>query len=594
MAKRTRPRVNPKRRARTLHRQTARHSAKTTGHDAFHPIISQINDNLRALADNLLHCNEPNTPTWRYFPLVLAVAFAVRAAIALASDIFLHPDEIMQYLEPAHRLVFGNGAIYWEYFYGARSYLVPGAIAVILFLCKLVGLDAPFWYVGAVKLAFCALSLLIPAAMYWFARRHFSETAARIALIAGAFWYELAAFAHKPMTEFVATAVLLALLALAARPITRAHMIWLASAVAVLTAAIRLQYAPLALIIFALVFFRNARKLHLLLAAGACLLAVGVFDALTWRGGLFHSYLTNIQFNLNFPFTTLPHPMPAHQFLTWLIIAGGGLTLVCFAGALANIRRYALLLLLALTLVGIHSLQTHKEYRFIFAALPLWLLLGADLFARAIAAAQTCWQTRAPRITRIMTGAGAVIFAVISAAGVANALPFQSRVYWTPFTRQEIVRFLPQPYEQSRAPQIAQNAGLFAAWRHLARDPGVGAIWHPDRHFSATPGYYYLHRKVPIYDAASGQHFAAKLTALRNSVSHIVTARANLSLPGYSRAHTFGPMHIYARDDNTQPVRKWQSYAPHYVTPSASQVLNRIGASQLLPPANWGIRFADE
>ncbi len=31
----------------------------------------------------------------------------------------------MQYLEPAHRLAFGNGVIYWEYFYSARSWLVP-------------------------------------------------------------------------------------------------------------------------------------------------------------------------------------------------------------------------------------------------------------------------------------------------------------------------------------------------------------------------------------------------------------------------------------------------------------------------------------
>ncbi len=35
----------------------------------------------------------------------------------------LHPNEIMQYVEPPHRLVFGNGVIYWEFFCGARSWL---------------------------------------------------------------------------------------------------------------------------------------------------------------------------------------------------------------------------------------------------------------------------------------------------------------------------------------------------------------------------------------------------------------------------------------------------------------------------------------
>ena len=149
---------------------------------------------------------------------MLALAFVARAAIALSGDFVLHPDEIMQYLEPAHRLVFGNGVIYWEYFYGARSWLLPGLVAGVLALCEAVGLGQPLWYVGAVKLLFCAVSLVVPGGMYWFARRHFGEPAARVALLAGAFWYELAGFAHKPMTEFVATALLVGLLALCVRP----------------------------------------------------------------------------------------------------------------------------------------------------------------------------------------------------------------------------------------------------------------------------------------------------------------------------------------------------------------------------------------
>ena len=134
--------------------------------------------------------------------------------VALSGDFVVHPDEIMQYLEPAHRLVFGSGVTYWEYFYGARSWLVPGTVAGVLLLFDAVGLGQPFWYVGGVKLLFCAISLAIPAGMYLFARRHFGETTGRAALLAGAFWYELAGFAHKPMTEFLATAPLVALLAL--------------------------------------------------------------------------------------------------------------------------------------------------------------------------------------------------------------------------------------------------------------------------------------------------------------------------------------------------------------------------------------------
>ncbi|MDE0460094.1 MAG: hypothetical protein OXI15_22630 [Chromatiales bacterium] len=178
--------------------------------------------------ERVLHPRAPESAPWRWLPLVLALAFAVRAGVALSGDFVLHPDEIMQYLEPAHRLVFGSGVTYWEYFYGARSWLVPGLVAAVLALFDALGLGEPRWYVAGVKLAFCAISLAIPAGMYFFARGHFGEATARAALVAGAFWYELAGFAHKPLTELVATAPLMALLALTVRPAgaARTQAVW--------------------------------------------------------------------------------------------------------------------------------------------------------------------------------------------------------------------------------------------------------------------------------------------------------------------------------------------------------------------------------
>ena len=230
---------------------------------------------------------------------VLALAFVARAAIALSGDFVLHPDEIMQYLEPAHRLVFGNGVTYWEYFYGARSWLMPGLVAGVLKLFDIVGLGQPFWYIGGVKLVFCAISLLIPAGMYFFARWHFGEASARVALLMGAFWYELVGFAHKPMTEFVATALLMSLLALCVRSAPdKLRVVLTAAVLAVLAVAIRVQYAPSVLLVLGLFFLRTGKKMELALAAATVSIAVGVFDAITWDSGLFHSYLAYIRLNL--------------------------------------------------------------------------------------------------------------------------------------------------------------------------------------------------------------------------------------------------------------------------------------------------------
>ena len=291
---------------------------------------------MRSVARILLHPRAPGERPWKYLLPVLALAFVARAAIALSGDFVLHPDEIMQYLEPAHRLVFGNGVIYWEFFYGARSWLVPGLVAGVLALCEAAGLGQPFWYVGGVKLLFCAVSLLVPAGMYWFARRHFGEPAARVALLAGAFWYELAGFAHKPMTEFVATALLVALLALCVRSSTdRPVAVWSVAALAVLVTAIRMHYAPAAAILLGLFFLRSGRKLPLVLAVAALVAAVGVFDAVTWNGGLFHSYGVNIAYNL-VAGGSRAGESPPWQFLWWLVLAGAGLNLLLIGADLAT------------------------------------------------------------------------------------------------------------------------------------------------------------------------------------------------------------------------------------------------------------------
>ena len=446
---------------------------------------------LRSMSDLLLHPVSPEERPWKFLLPVLALAFVARAAIALSGDFVLHPDEIMQYLEPAHRLVFGNGVIYWEYFYGARSWLVPGLIAGVLKLFDIVGLGQPFWYVGGVKLVFCAISLLIPAGMYFFARWHFGETVARVALLMGAFWYELVGFAHKPMTEFVATALLMSLLALCVRPAPdKLRGVLMVAVLAVLVAAIRVQYAPLALLVLGLFFLlRTEKKMQLALAAATVFVAVGIFDAITWDGGLFHSYLAYTRLNLTLD-DLISSASPAWEYLYWLLIASVGLVSLCLLAALRDFRRYALMLTLIALALLIHSTQSHKMYRFIFVVIPLWLLIGADFvvwFSSRASAGRS----------RMLLGPTSLVlatsFAGVSLAGILNALPYQDRVYQSHTGVTGIVGFL-----RNQDP-------IFAAYRYLASAPRVSAVWQVDRPYFNLPGYYYLHRSIPFYDANTGR-----------------------------------------------------------------------------------------
>ena len=538
---------------------------------------------LRSVLDLLLHSSPPDERPWKFLLPVLALALVARAAVALCGDFVLHPDEIMQYLEPAHRLVFGNGVTYWEYFYGARSWLVPGLVAGVLKLFDIVGLGQPAWYVGGVKLVFCAISLLIPAGMYFFARWHFGETAARVALLMGAFWYELAGFAHKPMTEFVATALLVYLLALCVRPAPdRLRVVLTAALLAVLVAAIRVQYAPLALLVLGLFFLRTGKKMQLALAAAAVFVAVGIFDAMTWDGGLFHSYVVNIRVNLALG-DLRAGESPAWQFLYWLLIASMGLVALCVL-ALPDLRRYGLLLaLIALTLL-IHSTQSHKEYRFIFVVIPLWLLIGADFVVWFASRASEGRSRMSLGPTSLALTAS---FAAISLAGILNALPYQDRVYRAYSNETGIVNFL-----RNQDP-------IFAAYRYLASAPRVAAVWQVDRPYFNLPGYYYLHRTIPFYDANTGRLIFAdekktELEAIVASISHIASADPATSVPGYSVEKTFGTIRILRRDANEPAIRPWQEYAPTITGGTFTKLMRKLYPDAPTPLINSGIRFADE
>ena len=544
---------------------------------------------LASQLESVLHPQAPESAPWRYLPLVLALAFAVRAGVALSGDFVLHPDEIMQYLEPAHRLVFGSGVTYWEYFYGARSWLVPGLVAAVLALFDALGLGEPRWYVAGVKLAFCAISLAIPAGMYFFAQRHFGEAAARAALVAGAFWYELVGFAHKPLTEFVATAPLMALLALTVRPagVARTQAVWPPAALAVLVGAVRLQYAPIAALLLGIVLLRTERPLRLTLIALALALAVGLFDAITWDGDLFHSYVNNVLYNL------ILGPMragesPPWQYLEWLALASCGLGALCVAGAAWRPRRYGLLLALIALTLAMHSMQSHKEYRFVFAVVPLWLLIAADLTARAgaVMAERAGARILGPRRTRpspagVCAAVCAGVFGAVSASGILNALPGQDRVYRAWSGETGAVRF------------VHDQDPIFAAYRYLAAAPGVEAVWQPDRPHRQLPGYYYLHRALPLYDGEMRsviERSGVDVTAL---ASHLVTDRPTLPVSGYSVERTFGTVRILRRDVDAPPVRRWQEYAPVLISDINDTIMRRIDPQAPTPPANAGIRLID-
>ena len=534
---------------------------------------------------------------WTYLPLWLLVAFVLRAAVALAGDFLLHPDEIMQYLEPAHRLVFGNGVMFWEQYYGARSWLMPGLIAGVLWLCTLVGLDEPHAYIAVVKLFFCALSLLIPLGMYLFCRRHWGEHSARLALVLGVFWYEFVAFAHKPMTEFVAAALMCALLAV--MPLhapSRDWRVWaVAGVLGAVAVAIRFQYAPLIGVLLIIGVYRasNTGRLAMLGGGAAVLCAVGMLEIWNW-GAPFHSYWLNVVANLALEGTRAEEPMPL-----WLLLhASGGLLAVAAAGAVWHLRRRGFVFGLLLLILIPHMLSAHREYRYVFATVPLWLMVFADMVTVASDRfAPGAWIRRA--------GVGVAV--LVSMAGIFNAIPDQNSIYRSFSQEGSHFNFL-----RDRDP-------VLQLYLRLSEDNAVRGVLDASRFYATTGGYYYLHRAIPFYDFEVWHNVAGGRDPT-DYVSHIIT-RASASggqypmfvgdsdsgelvywrtdsdrqpIPGYAMVDQVGDLVLWQRQP-AHPLKQWRDYQIATVSsPGAVDILEQIFGYKLpTPPPNYGIDFTD-
>ena len=447
---------------------------------------------------------------WRWFWPLLAAGFALRAVAALGGNFLLRPDEGMQHLEQAHRLVFGYGFIPWEFRVGARSWLIALPAALPLGAAKALGLEHPDEYMEAVEIFHAALSMSVPVGMFFLARNHFGESAARAALVLGCLWHEFVVFAPHALSEFYGAYFIFAGLALLSPAPSRGR-VFSAGLLFGLALAFRPHYATIVLGIAAAwalsLRTREDAPSRLVFGALGGVAAAAVFWAVEWTtwGFPHFSWWTNFLANTAGDVAALSDGHPLHTHLVNLAVAGGGACLVAVALGAARWRRHGLILALALPALALHLSQRGQFYTLIFAVVPLLLTVAADETARALA-------------SRRLRGVGAAAVCALSAvavAGFAGKLPHQ---------------YSARGAEQWNAhyfPLVGEDFYLSAS-RFLSRLPPeeMGAVvW-----LAADPipvgGYYKIHRRVPIYFPGMASH--AKLLEGRDwraAATHIVSHR---------------------------------------------------------------------
>jgi hypothetical protein len=113
----------------------------------------------------------------------VALAILLRLRPILVEPSAVWPDEIFQTSEPAHRLVFGSGLVAWEFQLGVRSWLLPGIIAGLMELSRIIG-DGPDYYLPVIAVGFAGLAAAPVVCCFLWCRPLFGITGALLAGLA--------------------------------------------------------------------------------------------------------------------------------------------------------------------------------------------------------------------------------------------------------------------------------------------------------------------------------------------------------------------------------------------------------------------------
>jgi len=446
----------------------------------------------------------PGVRVWQ----VLLLAFGARLAVGVANDGVLYPDETMQYLEQAHRLVFGAGMVPWEYEYGVRPWVVPLALGAPMRILALAGLDTPAVYQPVIKALLCAVSLVVPFAAFRIARAVSGERAGRLALVLTAFWYELVSYGHRATIDaIVAYAAFGALALVFGRPTIATR---LGCGVLIgLAFVLRFQMAP-ALAMIAVVAMVRWRE-HAAAAAAACAVTVvagGALDYYTW-GLWFSAIRTGIELNAIGDVASIFGIYPFYWYAVVLVVLSGGLVLAGAAGLALSWRSSWPLIAVAVATLAGFSLIGHKETRFVFIVTPIWLIGLALLVAH-----------RGRAVPAAIAG-----FALISALGLFDALPLERRYL---------------------RPNLARNAAR-EAYRALAAHDDVVAVLDASgwSGWYLTP-YYDLHHDVPLYWPLS-RGYEAVVAQPARYVSHVIAPGGSAPRSGFRELERVGSLVIWRR-----------------------------------------------
>ena len=406
-------------------------------------------------------------------------------------------DEIFQATEPAHRLVFGYGIVAWEFQLGMRSWILPGTIAGLMQLSRLIG-EGPAYYLPLIATALALLASAPVVCCFLWARRWYGPVPALAGAIVVAVAPELVYFGGRALTEVIAAHILVIACWLLdpGSPVTSRRRLFAAGLLFGVVCLLRIQLAPAAAIIMLWPLWPLWREWRVQLPAllGGALAAITLGAILDWAtlgyplASLGRSLLYNLVYGVGSEFGTW-----SWAYYLFLETSIWPPALVLALVAVFGARRLPALLVAAAVIVAIHSAIPHKEYRFIYPAAVLLMVLAG------IGAAQLVeWGARA------FAGRG-VRAGIAVAASAALVLAYWGLTSLRVWTSEASAELRHRGHDNLVAESFAARLPALCGLGLYGNTPGFD--------WTVYGGYTYLHRPVPIYSPRDAVDLAATVPA---------------------------------------------------------------------------------
>jgi hypothetical protein len=447
-------------------------------------------------------------------------------------------DEIFQYQEQAFQLVDGYGVVPWEYIEGTRAWHVPGLLAGLLWLAERLPGGAALWPIlTAITLSVLSLSIVWVTAAY--GRWLWGLPGAVLAGGLGVVWFEFVYFAPKTLTTPMSTHLMLVgllVLGLGLKRVSRNRLI-LGGALLGTAFVVRPQLAPgLVVLAIGIIWIHGRRRSAgwVMLGGGGALMLFGLIDLFAFDypyQWLAQSIDLNITRNMTGQFGTDPWYWYFRIILRVWLYAAPVLLVLFLIGA----KKLLMPGIAAAVIVLSHTVIAHKEYRFIYAAVVLALIVGA---AGAAQAAAWLSEGRAWSLRRKWV----LVAGMIGLLGVVS-----------------VARSLSPPYDQ----HWQRFSPAISAFDVLRDDPTLESLT-VDVMWTSTPGYSGLRRDVPLHVVTGTE----TIPGLLGTYTHLLTWRGIDEIPPGHETIGEWP----AGDDTLFLYR----YAGDYVGPPALLINEQI------------------